>query len=122
MWTGLVTGTLMFASPVLFDRLGWRGVAGATPIFMLWAGMPFFAGVVLYTLLPSSSATTVGPAMLKILVITGAIVQVSIVVTSHMQAGPYSSYNSRAVLSKHTHQAGMSVIHDQANLLLCCSL
>lgn len=78
MWTGLVTGTLMFASPVLFDRLGWRGVAGATPIFMLWAGMPFFAGVVLYTLLPSSSAATVGPAMLKILVITGAIVQVSL--------------------------------------------
>ena len=86
MWTGLVTGTLMFASPVLFDRLGWRGVAGATPIFMLWAGMPFFAGVVLYTLLPSSSAATVGPAMLKILVITGAVVQVSIVVTSHMQS------------------------------------
>lgn len=86
MWTGLVTGTLMFASPVLFDRLGWRGVAGATPIFMLWAGMPFFAGVVLYTLLPSSSssAATVGPAMLKILVITGAVVQVSIVVACHM--------------------------------------
>lgn len=80
MWTGLVTGTLMFASPVLFDRLGWRGVAGATPIFMLWAGMPFFAGVVLYTLLPSSAATTVRPAMLRILVIVGAVVQVSVVV------------------------------------------
>ena len=83
MWTGLVTGTLMFASPVLFDRLGWRGVAGATPIFMLWAGMPFFAGVVLYTLLPSTAATTVGPAMLKTLVIVGAVVQVGVIVAVH---------------------------------------
>ena len=82
MWTGLVTGTLMFVSPVLFDRLGWRGVAGATPTFMLWAGMPFFAGVVLYTLLPSSAATTLGPAMLRILVIVGAVVQVSVVVAA----------------------------------------
>ena len=83
MWTGLVTGTLMFASPVLFDRLGWRGVAGATPVFMLWAGMPFFAGVVLYTLLPSTAATTVGPAMLRTLVVVGAIVQVSVVLALH---------------------------------------
>ena len=37
-------GTLMFASPMLFDRVGWRGVASATPTFMLWAGLPFFAG------------------------------------------------------------------------------
>ena len=77
MWTGLVTGTLMFVSPILFDRLGWRGVAGATPLFMLWAGMPFFAGVVLYTLLPSTAAATLGPAMLRFLVIAGAIIQVS---------------------------------------------
>lgn len=78
MWTGLVTGTLMFVSPVLFDRLGWRGVAGATPLFMLWAGMPFFGGVILYTLLPSSGAAgTLGPAMLKALVIVGAVIQVS---------------------------------------------
>lgn len=76
MWTGLVTGTLMFVSPILFDRLGWRGVAGATPLFMLWAGMPFFAGVVLYTLLPSTAAATLGPAMLRFLVISGAVIQV----------------------------------------------
>ncbi len=78
MWTGLVTGTLMFVSPILFDRLGWRGVAGATPLFMLWAGMPFFAGVVLYTLLPSSASATLAPSMLRFLVITGAIIQVVI--------------------------------------------
>ena len=30
-WTGVVTGALMVATPVLFDRLGWRGVASATP-------------------------------------------------------------------------------------------
>ncbi|KAL3142921.1 hypothetical protein ABBQ38_003208 [Trebouxia sp. C0009 RCD-2024] len=72
MWTGLVTGTLMFVSPVLFDRLGWRGVAGATPTFMLWAGMPFFAGIVVYTLLPATATTTLGPAMLRSLVIVFA--------------------------------------------------
>jgi len=76
MWTGLVTGTLMFVSPILFDRLGWRGVAGATPLFMLWAGMPFFAGVVLYTLLPANAAGTLAPTMLRFLVIAGAIIQV----------------------------------------------
>lgn len=79
MWTGLVTGTLMFVSPVLFDRLGWRGVAGATPTFMLWAGMPFFAGIVMYTLLPATAATTLGPAMLRTLVIVGAIIQVAVI-------------------------------------------
>lgn len=76
MWTGLVTGTLMFVSPILFDRLGWRGVAGATPLFMLWAGMPFFAGLVVYTLLPSSAASTLAPKMLRYLVLVGAIIQV----------------------------------------------
>jgi hypothetical protein len=30
-WTGVVTGGLMLATPLLFDRLGWRGVASATP-------------------------------------------------------------------------------------------
>ncbi len=39
MWTGLVTGSLMLCSPVLFDRFGWRGVAGATPRFMIATGV-----------------------------------------------------------------------------------
>lgn len=39
----------MFASPLLFDRVGWGGVANATPNFMLWAGLPFFAGCIAYT-------------------------------------------------------------------------
>ena len=50
MWTGLVTGSLMLCSPLLFDHFGWRGVAGATPRFMIatgvrslcWPGMPLF--------------------------------------------------------------------------------
>src|SRR5579885_70187 len=49
-WTGIVTGTLMFASPALFARWKWRGVAGATPAFMLWTGLPFFVGCVAYNL------------------------------------------------------------------------
>lgn len=42
MWTGIVTGSLMVCSPLLFERLGWRGVAGATPRFMLLTGVHAF--------------------------------------------------------------------------------
>lgn len=38
MWTGIVTGSLMLCSPFLFEKLGWRGVAGATPRFMILTG------------------------------------------------------------------------------------
>ena len=38
MWTGIVTGSLMVCSPLIFERLGWRGVAGVTPHFMLLTG------------------------------------------------------------------------------------
>ena len=44
MWTGIVTGSLMLLSPSLFRAWKWRGVAGATPKFMLAAGLPFFVG------------------------------------------------------------------------------
>lgn len=40
MWTGIVTGSLMVCSPRIFERLGWRGVAGVTPRFMLLTGAP----------------------------------------------------------------------------------
>lgn len=78
MWTGVVTGSLMFASPILFDRLGWRGVAGATPTFMLFAGMPFFAGVSIYALMSMRAAAPPAPAVLKVLVVAGAIIQVGL--------------------------------------------
>ena len=79
MWTGIVTGSLMFASPVLFDRLGWRGVAGATPNFMKLTGVPFLLGCAVYTILRSSTPLTglASIAPLRLLVITGAILQVS---------------------------------------------
>ena len=76
MWTGIVTGTFMFASPILFDRLGWQGVASVTPRFMLWAGMPFFAGISLYALWPARSGFG-AVATLRILVLGGAMLQVS---------------------------------------------
>ena len=76
MWTGIVTGTFMFASPILFERLGWQGVASVTPRFMLWAGMPFFAGVSLYALWPAHSGFG-AVATLRILVLGGAMLQVS---------------------------------------------
>ncbi|KAK9837115.1 hypothetical protein WJX81_003871 [Elliptochloris bilobata] len=74
MWTGIVTGTLMFASPMLFARWKWRGVAGATPAFMLWTGLPFFAGCILYALAhPGGGAGTLA---LRVLVLAGALLQV----------------------------------------------
>ena len=76
MWTGIVTGTFMFASPILFERLGWQGVASVTPRFMLWAGMPFFAGISLYALWPAHSGLG-AVATLRILVLGGAMLQVS---------------------------------------------
>jgi hypothetical protein len=65
----------MFASPLLFDRIGWRGVANATPNFMLYAGLPFFAGCIAFTFLAGRLAA--GPAGLVLfgLVMTGAIMQ-----------------------------------------------
>jgi AAA family ATP:ADP antiporter len=38
----------MIVSPVLFDRLGWRGVANATPQILLFGGTFFFAAAVAY--------------------------------------------------------------------------
>ena len=73
-WTGIVTGTLMFASPALFARWKWKGVAGATPAFMLWTGVPFFVGCMLYNVAHPTQG--VGSAALRALVIVGAILQV----------------------------------------------
>ena len=74
-WTGIVTGTLMFASPALFARWKWRGVAGATPAFMLWTGLPFFVGCVLYNV-AHPGPSLVGTAALRALVMVGAVLQV----------------------------------------------
>lgn len=73
-WTGIVTGTLMFASPALFAKWKWKGVAGATPAFMLWTGLPFFVGCAVYNIVHPGAA--VGTAALRCLVIVGAILQV----------------------------------------------
>lgn len=75
MWTGIVTGTLMFTSPMLFDRIGWRGVASATPTFMLWAGVPFFLGCIAYNAF-GGAAVGAGAVTLQALVIAGAVLQV----------------------------------------------
>jgi AAA family ATP:ADP antiporter len=77
MWTGIVTGTLMFASPALFDRMGWRGVASATPNLMMWGGLPFFAGCVAYTFAGTVlTAKGVSALALSVIVVTGALLQI----------------------------------------------
>lgn len=74
MWTGIVTGTLMCISPLLFKRWGWKGVAGATPAFLLVAGTPFFLGCIAFALIRPDAAA--GIALLRALVIFGALLQV----------------------------------------------
>jgi len=63
MWTGLVTGSLMLLSPTLFRLWRWHGVAGATPRFMLAAGLPFFAGSALFAVMYPASAFAVASAV-----------------------------------------------------------
>lgn len=75
MWTGIVTGTLMFTSPMMFDHLGWRGVASATPNFMIWGGVPFFIGCIAYNFF-SGNLLLAGSVTLQALVIAGAVMQV----------------------------------------------
>ncbi|GBF96995.1 hypothetical protein Rsub_09792 [Raphidocelis subcapitata] len=48
MMTGLTTAVLMLASPLLFERLGWRGVASATPQILLYGGSAFFLACFAY--------------------------------------------------------------------------
>jgi len=72
--TGIVTGVLMLASPVLFSRLGWGGVAATTPTLLLFGGVPFFCVAVFYNIF--SVGTTTGPAMLQAIVIIGAVLYV----------------------------------------------
>lgn len=47
-WSGVVTGGLMLLSPLLFERLGWRGVANATPTILLYGGSAFFLACIVY--------------------------------------------------------------------------
>jgi AAA family ATP:ADP antiporter len=75
MWTGIVTGSLMFTSPMLFDRIGWKGVASITPSFMFWGGLPFFVGCIAYNVM-ADKALAIGALTLQALVIAGAILQV----------------------------------------------
>ena len=74
MWTGLVTGTMMIVSPIIFRRLGWKGVAKATPTFLCFTGVPFFGGCLAYSLFKPAGAAAAAP--LKVLVLVGAVLQV----------------------------------------------
>ena len=71
MWTGIVTGSMMFVSPWIFSRLGWKGVAKATPNFLCWTGVPFFVACIALALLNPASILP-----LRILVAVGALLQV----------------------------------------------
>ncbi len=67
----------MLASPLLFQRLGWAGVAGATPTILAWGGGTFFAVCLAYQaaphLLPAAAVAPVGAVSLQVLVLGGAL-------------------------------------------------
>ncbi|KAG2483156.1 hypothetical protein HYH03_017948 [Edaphochlamys debaryana] len=79
-WQGIVTGMLMVLSPAMFDRLGWAGVAAATPQILLYGGGAFFASAIAYQVSVASSAPAVlaplSGAILQVLVYGGALLYV----------------------------------------------
>uniref|UniRef100_A0A061RUF3 ADP,ATP carrier protein n=1 Tax=Tetraselmis sp. GSL018 TaxID=582737 RepID=A0A061RUF3_9CHLO len=72
--TGVVTGLLMVASPILFKKIGWRGVAGATPWMLMVGGVPFFAAAVVYNII--GLQPLVSAAFLQVMVVVGALLYV----------------------------------------------
>ncbi len=77
-WTGVVTGSLMVLSPLLFDKLGWRPVAAATPQILTYGGGVFFAMCIAYQFVygQATSATALSLALLNVLVVGGALLYV----------------------------------------------
>lgn len=63
-WTGVVTIFLMLASPALFERLGWSGVAKATPQILLVGGLVFWGGSIAYQYIFGAAAPTLLSAQL----------------------------------------------------------
>ncbi|GFR40475.1 hypothetical protein Agub_g1031, partial [Astrephomene gubernaculifera] len=72
----------MVLSPTMFERMGWSGVAAATPQILLYGGGFFFASAIAYQFLltPGAStaavATAASTAVLQILVYGGALLYV----------------------------------------------
>ncbi|PNW69913.1 hypothetical protein CHLRE_17g697950v5 [Chlamydomonas reinhardtii] len=86
-WQGIVTGLLMVLSPTMFERLGWAGVAAATPQILLYGGGAFFAVAMAYqfVMAPAAAAATASgaaaaaaasAAVLQLLVYGGALLYV----------------------------------------------
>ena len=71
--TGVSTALLMVFSPLLFDLMGWVGVASATPNIMLIGGIPFFIACIVYSF---GSGMLGGVLSLKTLVLAGAVLHI----------------------------------------------
>jgi len=74
----------MLASPLLFERLGWRGVASATPQILLYGGSAFFGACIAYqhcfgaaavaaVASGATAATMAGGWLLALVVMGGAL-------------------------------------------------
>ncbi|EFJ49850.1 hypothetical protein VOLCADRAFT_89266 [Volvox carteri f. nagariensis] len=70
-WGGNVS-LLMVLSPTMFERLGWAGVASATPKILLYGGGLFFATAMVYQFVLAPT----GMGLLQLLVYGGALLYV----------------------------------------------
>ncbi|CAD7696846.1 unnamed protein product [Ostreobium quekettii] len=70
--TGIVTGSLMFLSPIMFERLGWTGVAGVTPKVLSYGGGAFFLSCFAYHAFTRMGALAWGTAVLPAVAFGGA--------------------------------------------------
>lgn len=73
---GLATGAMMILSPVLFNRVGWKGVASITPVLMTMGGMGFFVLCTAYHVLNQCGMTQLTSQILPITVSAGAFLWV----------------------------------------------
>ncbi|GMH36243.1 hypothetical protein BSKO_04111 [Bryopsis sp. KO-2023] len=74
--TGLITAMLMFVSPILFDRMGWRDVASVTPKLLSSGGYIFFGACLAYHVLAKMGMGVASQALLPWTVIGGAVLYV----------------------------------------------
>jgi len=74
--TGLITGAMMFLSPILFTKIGWKGVANLTPVLMTFGGCAFFALCSAFHVTGQLGMTAIAQQILPFTAIAGSVLYV----------------------------------------------
>ena len=74
--TGLLTGAMMFLSPILFTRIGWKGVANLMPAIMTFGGCAFFALCSAFHVFGQFGMTALAQQILPMTAIGGSVLYV----------------------------------------------